>query len=234
MNILALDTAMASCGVAFMRAGAIVAERSLLQSRGHAETLMPLLEEFRHETGFAYRDLAAIAVTIGPGTFAGIRVGLAAARAIALPTAAAIVGLTSLEVLAAEAMERTSPVTTGAVAAITDARNGKVYLQVVGVDQLTRIEARLVAIDEAARLIDGVAGVLCGDGAPLVATHLAAPRVIVTRASGDALQPSPRLLALLAADAIARRGLSAFRRPPRPLYLRSPDAKLPTERRRPP
>ena len=84
MRILAIDTATAACSAALMVGDAIVARRFVAMARGHAESLIPMVEAVLAEAGAAYGDLDLIATTVGPGTFTGLRVGLAAARGLAV------------------------------------------------------------------------------------------------------------------------------------------------------
>ncbi|PHQ70660.1 MAG: tRNA (adenosine(37)-N6)-threonylcarbamoyltransferase complex dimerization subunit type 1 TsaB, partial [Sneathiella sp.] len=101
MKILALDTALNACSVAIMDADDICAHLHEKRRRGHAETLMPMVQSLMKKAELCYHDLDLIAVTVGPGTFTGLRIGLATARGIALAADKPIVGITSLEALAA-------------------------------------------------------------------------------------------------------------------------------------
>ena len=100
MKVLAFDTALGACSVAAWSEGEILAARHQRLERGHAEALMPMVEAVRAEAGLAYDEFDLIAVTVGPGTFTGLRIGLAAARGLALASGVALVGLTTLEVVA--------------------------------------------------------------------------------------------------------------------------------------
>ena len=86
MRVLAIDTALAACSAAVFdtQQGGIIARESLPMLRGHAEALMPLIRRIMDEAGTAFRDLDRVVVTTGPGSFTGLRVGIAAARGIAL------------------------------------------------------------------------------------------------------------------------------------------------------
>ena len=103
MLILAIDTALDACaaGVLDTDAGKLIAQESQAMKRGHAEALMPLLARVMKESGVAFAALDRIAVTTGPGSFTGLRVGLSAARGIGLAANKPVVGLTTLTAYAA-------------------------------------------------------------------------------------------------------------------------------------
>ncbi len=103
MLILAIDTALDACAAAVLdtRAGIPIAQESQAMKRGHAEALMPLIARVMKESGIAFAALDRIAVTTGPGSFTGLRVGISAARGIALAAGKPIVGLTTLTAYAA-------------------------------------------------------------------------------------------------------------------------------------
>lgn len=105
MIVLAFDTSMARCSAALWRDGAVVAERAAEIARGHAEALMPMLQEVMAEAGVAYADLERIGVTTGPGSFTGLRIGLSAARGLALATGVSAFGISTLEAVARAAAD---------------------------------------------------------------------------------------------------------------------------------
>ncbi len=219
MNILALDTATAACSAALMRDGALAARRHVAMMRGHAEALMPMVEEVMAEAGAAYAELDLIATTVGPGTFTGLRVGLAAARGLALAGGLPGVGVTTLEALAhgVDADLRAGR----PVAAVLDARRGAVYLQCFDGDLAPLGPPAAEAPGDA----DFPAGprVVVGDGAALVAAALDARRGAVTLES-DRL-PDAAVVAALAARRFDPAAPPAA--PPGPLYLRGSGARLP-------
>src|SRR5204862_5654788 len=108
MLILAIDTALDACaaGVLDTDAGKLIAQESQPMKRGHAEALMPLIARVMREAGIAFANLDRIAVTTGPGSFTGLRVGLSAARGIALAADRPVVGLTTLSAYAAPIVSR--------------------------------------------------------------------------------------------------------------------------------
>jgi len=101
MRILAFDCAGAQCAAALLADGKVLAARSVLAERGHAQLLIPMLSDLLGEAGLAFGDIDRFAVTTGPGSFTGIRVALAAAHGLALGTAKPIVGVTVFEAMAA-------------------------------------------------------------------------------------------------------------------------------------
>jgi tRNA threonylcarbamoyl adenosine modification protein YeaZ len=100
MILLALDTTLASCSAALWADGQIVASERQLMERGHAEAIAPIVTRVMDKAGLGYGDLTAIAVTTGPGTFTGIRIGLALAKGLALASGVKLIGLTSLQAVA--------------------------------------------------------------------------------------------------------------------------------------
>src|SRR5260370_4420910 len=110
MLILAIDTALDACaaGVLDTDAGKLIAQESLPMKRGHAEALMPLIARVMEQSGLPFSALDRIAVTTGPGSFTGLRVGLSAARGIALAAGKPVVGVTTLTAYAAPVVSENS------------------------------------------------------------------------------------------------------------------------------
>src|SRR5689334_25296631 len=101
MLILAIDTALDACAAAVLDTSAgVIAQESQAMKRGHAEALMPLIARVMKASGIAFAALDRIAVTTGPGSFTGLRVGLSAARGIALEASKPVVGLVMLTAFA--------------------------------------------------------------------------------------------------------------------------------------
>jgi tRNA threonylcarbamoyladenosine biosynthesis protein TsaB len=102
MRILAIDTALEACAAGILETpDRVLAQESVAMSRGHAEALMPLLARIMDLAGVGFADLDRIAVTVGPGSFTGLRVGIAAGRGIALAAGKPAVGVSTLAALAA-------------------------------------------------------------------------------------------------------------------------------------
>jgi len=217
MRVLAIDTALAACSAAVLDTveGGIVASESLPMTRGHAEALMPLLARLMKKARMSFRDLDRVAVTTGPGSFTGLRVGLSAARGIALAAGLPAVGLSTLSAYAAPhlAEDDTTPV----VAAI-DARHEHVYLQVFGPGGRTAMAPRLAPLSDAVRAATATPAHLVGSAAAAIANKLAAYGV--TPAGVDS-RGAPDIAWVAQMGAALPEGQS----PPRPLYLQAPDAQ---------
>ena len=176
---------------------------------------MPLLARVMDQADIEFRELDRIAVTAGPGSFTGLRVGISAARGIALAAAKPAIGLTTLAAFAAPhiAADDASP-----VVAVIDARHEQVYLQVFGAGGRTLVAPRIALLREAVRAaLTGPARIV-GSAAQLVA------------AAWPKSEPAPALVDQRGAPAIewvARLGAAAAEGhgPPKPLYLRAPDAQ---------
>src|SRR6202012_5517701 len=128
--------------------GGLIASKTLPMARGHAEALMPLVERVVKKSGVAFADFERVVVTTGPGSFTGLRVGIAAGRGLGVATKIPVVGVTTLSAYAAPylAADDQTPV----VVAI-DARHDHVYLQVFGAGGRILIAPRLAPIGEAIR-----------------------------------------------------------------------------------
>jgi tRNA threonylcarbamoyladenosine biosynthesis protein TsaB len=208
MIVLGLDTCLASCSVAVLEGHRVLASAREVMARGHQERLAPMAREVMAEAGLAFDRLDRIAVTIGPGSFTGLRVGIAFAKGLALALNRPAVGLGTLEVLAAEA--------DGLVFPAIDARRDQLYLQAFEDGRALMAPDALTAEVATARLAELAQGrpfTLVGSGAALL----------------TGFAPSARVVAAEGADARHVARLAAGRAPGqlKPLYLRSPDAKLP-------
>ena len=221
-TLLAMDTTLGACSAAVVADGGVLARRWAAMARGHAEALMPMIDAAMDEAGVRRRALDGVAVTVGPGTFTGVRVGLAAARGLALALDRPLCGLSTLEALAAAAALGPAPPAT--VLAAIDARRGQLYVQSfrVGASDgclLDPLDApRAIAVDDASRagLLDsvGAGGACVGTGAALIA---GAPDVRAELPDAAVIGCYAQLLA----D-------DRWRARAAPLYVRAPDAVLPT------
>jgi tRNA threonylcarbamoyladenosine biosynthesis protein TsaB len=218
MKVLALDTASAACSVALWADGVVVARRWEARDRGHAERLMPMVAEVLAEAGTPVAALDRLAVTVGPGAFTGLRIGLAAARGLAVATGLPVVGLTSFAVVAAAIPEAERRGRSVLVA--VESRRAEGFLQRFDTDLSPVGPAEALTPAACAAWLPAGPLLVTGDGAAALRPVLAA-RPDTTFADGPGL-PDAAVLAGLAAVLPAGDGL-----PPRPLYLRAPDATLP-------
>jgi tRNA threonylcarbamoyl adenosine modification protein YeaZ len=216
MRVLAIDTALGACASAVLdsQRGVVLASESLDMQRGHAEAVMPLIARVMDAARCEFSDLDRIAVTVGPGSFTGLRVGISAARGLALAAGKPAVGLSTLSTLAAPHVAARSDHT---IIAAVDARNDYVYFHVFAPNGATIVSPRLDRVRSAVRAVPIGPTVITGSAANLVAMHWP---------SGS---PTPRVEARAAPDIgwVARLGAAAQEdgAPPKPLYLRNPDAR---------
>src|SRR5215213_6956446 len=142
MLIFAIDTALDACAAAVLdtQTGQLIAQESQAMKRGHAEALMPLIARVMKASGIGFPALDRIAVTTGPGSFTGLRVGLSAARGIGLASVKPVVGLTTLTAYAAPVVTRNAA---QPVISAIDARHDHVYFQVVSGDGSTLVRPRV-------------------------------------------------------------------------------------------
>jgi tRNA threonylcarbamoyladenosine biosynthesis protein TsaB len=212
--LLALDTSSAAVTVAVHDGAAVLAERSHLDARRHAELLAPTITEVLAAAGVVPADLTAVVAGVGPGPFTGLRVGVVTARVLGAALGVPIHGVCSLDALAEAAVATRQPVGAQFLVA-TDARRREVYW------------ARYVVREGVPERVDG----------PHVAAPDSVPRhglPVVGRGAqlypdrlGPGLEPLEPSAGALAAVAI-RPGLLA----PDPLYLRRPDAVEPSARKK--
>ena len=196
--ILVIETATPACSVALIEGEGLLDERHEVVGRGHAERLVPMVEAL-----LAGRRPEAVLVDCGPGSFTGIRVGLAAAQGLRIGWGVALAGFSSLAAIAAAAR------TAGEIAVALEGGHGQLFVQSFGEEPMRALDAlRSLSPAEAAAAIR--AERIAGSGAAAL---------VAERGWGEAEDALPR-----AADArLLPLGLRSL--PPRPVYGRGPDAK---------
>lgn len=216
MRILALDSALARCSAGIVIDGELVASRQRDVARGQAALLPAMAAEVLAEAGVGASALDFVAVTVGPGSFTGVRAGLALAHGIALPAALPVVGVTVGEALA-DAMPHLGGRTFWSA---IDSRRGRVFIEHDGIVAAHTLDALPLP---AGRIAVG------GDAAIAVAAWLAArgADVMIT----DARLPLVRHVAMAG---LARQTGALPARAAQPLYVDAPEAKLPAGGLRPP
>ena len=218
MRLLAFETAGDGCSAGCFDDGYLLALERHTEATGHAELLVPMLGAVLARAGWGMTDPEALAVTIGPGSFTGIRTGLAAARGFALVHHQPVWPVTSLAVRAAMVAERG-----GAgglpIAVVLDARRGHLFLQRFDASGMPLDGPMVVTPERAAAQLKGP-HLLIGDGVPAALRHLDARAMRFEDAVPDAAAVA------LAAEAMRRRGEAPVPGTDLlPLYLREPDAR---------
>ena len=187
--------------------------------RGHAEALMPLIARVMKASGVGFAALDRIAVTTGPGSFTGLRVGLSAARGIALAADKPVVGLTTLTAYAAPFVSENSahPILTA-----IDARHDHVYFQVVSGDGGSLVKPNVAPIAEAIEAARLRAPHLVGNAAKLLADRWPSDAPAPFKVD---VQPAPDINWVAWVGA----AVNPETAPAKPYYLRAPDAKPPKD-----
>jgi len=211
MKILAIDTASSACSVAVLSVDRIVAHRRRELARGHAEILLPMVEEAMRAAHLSFDALDLVAVTVGPGAFTGIRIGLSAARGIALAAGKSSLGVTTFEAIA----EAARPVGAGERLLLSvDSRREDVFFLAAPPDAGIATGPERVADWAPAGPL-----VVAGERGAAVAALLPDRVAQVRRIAPDA--------ACVARIAARRWSPGMPSNPPRPLYLREADTTLP-------
>jgi len=220
--ILAVDTALGACSAALVTEERVLAHEHRAMLRGQAEELAPMVDALMRKAGIGFAALDRIAVTTGPGTFTGQRVGLAFARGLGVALKKPVIGVTTLDVMAEEALAKGSDVPWAIAAA--DAKRGEIYLGARSAKGETLIAPELIPLPTIGARIAPLANI---HGRVVALAGTAAEAVIpLLQAAG--LEPLDSLVRQPDAIFVARLAEAAPEGPPpKPLYLRAPDAKLP-------
>ncbi|MBL4602359.1 MAG: tRNA (adenosine(37)-N6)-threonylcarbamoyltransferase complex dimerization subunit type 1 TsaB [Emcibacteraceae bacterium] len=131
--ILAIDTTVGACSAALITDRKLIENKFEVRARGHVERLLPMIDEICESSNVDISKVDQIAVTIGPGTFAGVRIGLSAAKGLGLALDIPLVPITTLEVLAFQ-FAKTENNFSGNIAVAIDARRGEIYFQLFSVN----------------------------------------------------------------------------------------------------
>jgi tRNA threonylcarbamoyladenosine biosynthesis protein TsaB len=206
--ILALETSSTLCAVCLYDevARRIVAEVSNDIGRGHAERLMDDVGEVLKLASLTYKDVTMLACGVGPGSFTGIRVGVAASRGFGLALKVPVYGVTSLQAIAFQA----APQANGAhILASLDAGRDEVYLQLFDGSALPLNEAKAMRVEDLSGSVPATPVMICGSGTTLFPAQTVHLHIV---------GPTAAAVAMAATH-------PAMRTDPKPLYLRAPDAK---------
>jgi tRNA threonylcarbamoyladenosine biosynthesis protein TsaB len=216
MLVLAIDSATSACSAALWQDGTILARRYAEMVRGQSEALVPMIAETLSEAGRTLSEIDLLAVTVGPGAFTGIRIGLATARALALAAGKPLAGIATPDAVAAAVPPPQRQGRT--ILAILDSRREEVWVQAFAADLSPLSEVEPLTPAAIADRYGHLALVLTGDGAALALPLL--PDAVMAEC-GHA--PDAACVATLAAI----RWAAGTALPPEPLYLRAADVTLP-------
>jgi tRNA threonylcarbamoyladenosine biosynthesis protein TsaB len=214
MKVLAFDCSGASCSAAVVIEDRPAAQRFVPMERGHAESLLPMIETVLREAALTPATLDLLAVTIGPGSFTGLRIGLAAGRGLALARKLPAIGIPSFDAVVAEAAEGRP------LFIVLESKRAELFVQ-----RRDRADPHLPALvppEEWAAILPSGPCYLAGDGAARLAAAVGRADVAVLPGHG---LPDPVALARLG----AARWQAGNRTPLAPLYLRAPDTTTPRQ-----
>jgi tRNA threonylcarbamoyladenosine biosynthesis protein TsaB len=223
LRLLVFDTAGTSCSAGIVRDAEIVATRALDSAQGHAERLPGLLLAVLADAELTLDRIDLLAVTVGPGSFSGIRTGLAAARGIALVTGTRVVPVTTLEALAARTLVDGAPAERLPIVAARDARRGQIFMQRFHAEGQPADRPRALMPEAASADLDGRLW-LVGDGVPLLLAQLPPDQAARIQVLPDPL-PGAEGVAMAALAALERgvEPIDGFALAP--LYIRDADAR---------
>ena len=215
--ILAIDTSLGALSACVLdpQSDSIVSQETMVMERGYAEALIPLLDRVMAEVPQGLSVLTRVCVAVGPGSFTGIRVGLSAARAIALAGGLPVVGVSTLSAFAAPVILSGQE---GITIAAIDARQGRVYATAFGQGGRPLFEPRMATAREIIRAVGSGPLAIVGSAAPALAIE-AWSSGVTAEVQGQTSAPDIAWVArlgLVADPALA---------PARPLYMRGADVK---------
>ena len=228
MNIIALDTVAGASSVAIFSDGKNVCNFRKVLDRGHAEVLIPMMKEAISSVSFEFLHLDLIAVTVGPGSFTGIRVGLATARSLSAATKVPVIGVTSFEAVASSITEKEWAGIPVLIALET--RRDDLYLQMFSEARARLGEPKAVGGSDIVSYVSHQLGLqtnilVAGDGAERAVSEIGASserfrcRLAASLAGPDAIQ---------VAEIAQERHLSGYPcLPAEPFYLRAPHVQEP-------
>ena len=218
MIILALDTALSACSAGVWRDGVMIATESLLMPQGHAETVMPMIERVMSAANLDYNQLDRIAVTVGPGSFTGLRVGIATARGLAMAAQKPAIGIATTEVFAsmvAPHERRGENNYSRHILSVIDSKRDDAYVQIFDADEQPLGEVLNLTYESLHLKFPG-ALIVVGDGSARAMNHL----------GHDAVQSAAPITCAVENVALIASTRAIDPRGPLPLYIRAPEVTL--------
>ena len=221
-RLLALDSAGSACSAAVRTEDGVVARRLEVMRRGQSERLVPMIQDVMSEAGLDYAALDAIAVTVGPGGFTGVRIGLATARGLALACGRPVLGLNNFLTVAAAVPEAERQ--DRHIAVLLDAKRSDLYVQVFRPDLTPSSKPACIAPAELAAHVPAGRMVLAGDAVAQAMSGLGQAGDERFLISGAPAHADAAVIAELAAGLPSPAPDAPL---PRPLYMRPPDVTMP-------
>lgn len=214
MNILAFDTAMNGCSVAFQRGGDSCVFRAEPMPSGQAERLVPMIQEVLAEAGVTFSDIDLIVTTVGPGAFTGIRIALSTARALGLALNVPVKGITTTDVLAAAFFEKEMLRGNEKLCTLIETKRSDFYVQIFDANGSAQGDPVSVSVETVCEMIDNNT-ILIGDAVPRFLSLVGGQEFQIRNGY---ILINPTVLCRFA----ARRGIENLL-PPDPIYLRGAD-----------
>ena len=228
MRVLAIDSATSACSAAYYRDGIVRSRRFEIMERGHAESLMPMVIEVMAEADADFVDIDLVAVTVGPGSFTGLRVGLAAARGLSLARGVPLMGVTTLEAVA-HGLEPDRRMGRDILVAL-ETKRADLYVQTFAEDMTALIEPRTILPESIAPHVSTGPIIIVGDGAERLRALVASTGRDAVFAPGPGLPDAAVIAGLAETRWVNAKGSNGYdNRPLNPLYLRSPYVGPPTD-----
>jgi tRNA threonylcarbamoyl adenosine modification protein YeaZ len=211
MKLLAIDTAGVDCSTAVYDTdrSEVLSQATERMGKGHAERLMAMIDEVLAQARLDLQDIERVAVTVGPGSFTGIRVGVAAARGLALALGVEAVGVTTLETMARAHLAEV-PTEARPIIAAMDAKRNEIYVQAFSANGRPLDDPAIVPLDSLKSMAERLGATVIGTAAALL--------------QGVPGSTDPDRFDIATVARIAASAPPGAARP-KPLYLRGPDAK---------
>ncbi len=225
MIILAFDTSLNACSVAIQKDNILVCQKLKIMDKGQAEELIPLAIEVLAEAGMKWEDIDGLGVTLGPGTFTGIRVGIAAARGIALVRNIPVLGYTSLHTIAKGALRTGKILAQEELLVMSDARRNEVYIQYFGANSIPSGPPALISTFEINNWLPSYGIALAGSAVAILQSlnKEISERFKIIK---DLNFPEAQDVAFLAEEQMIKSDW-VYQGPPSPIYLREPHTTIP-------
>ena len=220
LKVLAFDTTTSSCSIAILQNDSILGQVQGIADRGHAEALLPLIEQVLFEAKLRYQDLDLLAVTVGPGAFTGIRIGLATARSLALATKLPLIGITNFDALVGAIHK--SKIAGHNVIVILETKRSDFYVCIYDDNLHVLTEPKVINGTELETLLPKGRILAVGDGVDRALPFIKSGVADITMPNSET-HVDPVIVAKLAADIFAG-GVPDEK--PVPFYLKPPNVNV--------